>query len=101
MRGPFGPRLSFQGIAMNVRLISALLLGWAGVALLCGLGVWQVQRMYEKRAQRDEMTAGISVPAVPVPRLLDPEKDRYRPVTAEGRFTGQPPFLFWGEGAGG
>lgn len=82
---------------MNVRLISALLLGLAGVSLLCGLGVWQVQRMYEKRAQLDEMTAGISVPPVPVPRLLDPEKDRYRPVTAEGRFTGQHLYVLSGK----
>lgn len=82
---------------MNVRLISALLLGLAGVSLLCGLGVWQVQRMYEKRAQLDEMTAGISVPAVPVPLQLDPEKDRYRPVTAEGRFTGQHLYVLSGK----
>ena len=82
---------------MNVRLISALLLGLAGVSLLCGLGVWQVQRMYEKRAQLDEMTAGISVPAVTVPLQLDPEKDRYRPVTAEGRFTGQHLYVLSGK----
>src|SRR3989338_4746821 len=104
MRGPFGPRLLFQGMAMNVRLISALLLGLAGVSPLCGLGVRPAKRMYKKAAQLDEMPAGISVPAVPVPRLLDPEKDRYRPVTAEGRFTGQHLYVLSGKpmvGAGG
>ena len=82
---------------MNFRLISALGLGLAGVVFLCGLGTWQVQRMYEKRAQLDEMTAGISTPAVPVPTLLDPEKDRYRPVTAEGRFTGEHLYVLSGK----
>lgn len=82
---------------MNFRLISALLLGLAGVGFLCGLGIWQVQRMYEKRGQLDEMTAGISEPAVPVPVQLDPEKDRYRPVTAEGRFTGETLYVLSGK----
>ena len=82
---------------MNLRLTSALLLGLAGIAFLCSLGVWQVQRMYEKRAQLDEMTAGISEPAVPVPVLLDPEKDRYRPVTAQGRFTGETLYVLSGQ----
>lgn len=82
---------------MNFRLISALGLGLAGVVFLCGLGTWQVQRMYEKRAQLDEMTAGISTPAVPVPARLDPEKDRYRPVTAEGRFTGETLYVLSGK----
>jgi surfeit locus 1 family protein len=82
---------------MNFRLISALGLGLAGVVFLCGLGTWQVQRMYEKRAQLDEMTAGISTPAVPVPAQLDPEKDRYRPVTAEGRFTGETLYVLSGK----
>lgn len=82
---------------MNFRLISALLLGLAGVGFLCGLGIWQVQRMYEKRGQLDEMTAGISVPAVAVPVQLNPEKDRYRPVTAEGRFTGETLYVLSGK----
>ena len=82
---------------MNFRLISALLLGFAGVGFLCGLGIWQVQRMYEKRGQLEEMTAGISVPAVPVPLDLDPDKDRYRPVTAEGRFTGETLYVLSGK----
>ena len=82
---------------MNFRLISALLLGLAGVGFLSGLGIWQVQRMYEKRGQLEEMTAGISVPAVPVPLVLDPDKDRYRPVTAEGRFTGETLYVLSGK----
>ena len=82
---------------MNLRLTSALLLGLAGIAFLCSLGVWQVGRMYEKRAQLDEMTAGISEPAVVVPKVLDPEKDRYRPVVAVGRFTGETLYVLSGQ----
>lgn len=78
---------------MTFRLISALLLGLAGVVVLCSLGTWQVSRMYEKRLQLAEMAAGISVAAVPIPTRYDPEQDRYRPVTAEGRFTGTPLYV--------
>lgn len=82
---------------MNFRLTSALLLGLAGVVFLCSLGFWQIQRMHEKRAQLDEMTAGISEPAVPLPKLFDRDKDRYRPVTAEGRFTGEQLYVLSGQ----
>lgn len=82
---------------MKFRLMSALLLGLAGVVFLCSLGIWQVQRMYEKRAQLDEMTAGISEPAVPVPAVLDPARDRYRPVVAAGRFTGETLYVLSGQ----
>lgn len=82
---------------MNFRLISALGLGLAGVVFLCSLGIWQIQRMYEKRAQLDQITAGISVAIAPVPAVLDPEKDRYRPVTAEGRFTDETLYVLSGK----
>jgi surfeit locus 1 family protein len=82
---------------MKFRLISALLLGLAGVGFLCSLGFWQVSRMYEKRAQLDEMTAGISTPAVPMPATYDPERDRYHPVTAEGKFTGERLYVLSGQ----
>ena len=82
---------------MNLRITFALVLGLAGVSFLCGLGTWQIQRMYEKRGQLDAMTAGISSPAVPVPATFDPEKDRYRPVTVEGRFTGEVLYVLSGQ----
>ncbi len=71
------------------RLIFPILLGIAGIALLCSLGIWQVGRMYEKRAQLADMAAGISTPAIDVPATPRAEGDRFRPVTATGRFTGQ------------
>jgi surfeit locus 1 family protein len=79
------------------RMIFPLILGVAGCAVLVGLGVWQVQRMYEKRAQLDAMTAGISEPAIPVPTDLMPERDRFRPVTATGRFTGETLYVLSGQ----
>jgi len=82
---------------MNRSVVSALVLGLAGIALLCSLGIWQVQRMYEKREQLDEMTAGISIPAVPVPPVFDPARDRYRPVTVAGRFTGETLYVLSGK----
>lgn len=82
---------------MNFRLISALVFGVFGVAVLCGLGTWQVQRMYEKRAQLDAMVAGISSPVVPVPAHPDAGTDRYRPVSAEGSFTGETLYVLSGQ----
>ena len=82
---------------MNLRVSFAVLLGLSGVIFLCSLGIWQVHRMYEKRGQLDAMTAGISSPAVPVPAIFDPEKDRYRPVTVSGRFTGEVLYVLSGQ----
>lgn len=79
------------------RLIFPVILGLAGVLLLCSLGIWQIGRMYEKRAQLDLMTAGISTPAVAVPDSFDPEKDRFRPVTVAGRFSGEHLFVLSGQ----
>ena len=82
---------------MNLRVSFAVLLGLSGVVFLSSLGIWQVQRMYEKRDQLDAMTAGISSPAVPVPAIFDPDKDRYRPVTVSGRFTGEVLYVLSGQ----
>ena len=82
---------------MSLRLISALLFGILGVAVLCGLGTWQVMRMYEKRAQLEGILAGISSPVEPVPLHPDPATDRYRPVFADGRFTGETLYVLSGQ----
>jgi surfeit locus 1 family protein len=79
------------------RLIFPILLGLSGLILLCSLGIWQIGRMYEKRAQLDEMTAGITTPAVAVPATYDPETDRFRPVTVAGDFTGERLYVISGK----
>lgn len=79
------------------RLIFPVLLGFAGIALLCSLGIWQIGRMYEKRAQLAEMTAGITTAPEPVPSQYNPEKDRFRPVTVSGDFTGEKLYVLSGQ----
>ncbi len=82
---------------MTKGVIFALMLGLSGIMVLCSLGIWQVQRMYEKRTALEAMTAGISEPAVAVPVLPDPQTDRYRPVTVAGRFTGETLYVMSGK----
>ncbi len=71
------------------RLIFPLLLGVAGVGVLCSLGVWQMQRMEWKRGYLAEIEARIAADPVAVPLTPDPEADRYLPVFLEGAFTGE------------
>ena len=79
------------------RLIFPILLGLAGIGLLCSLGIWQIGRMYEKRVQLAEMTAGITTAPEPVPAQYDPEKDRFRPVIVSGNFTGEQLYVLSGQ----
>ena len=60
--------------------------GLVGVAILLGLGIWQVQRLQWKRGVLAEIEARITADPVPLPADPDPRDDRYLPVTAEGRF---------------
>jgi surfeit locus 1 family protein len=82
---------------MNKRMWFSILMGLGGVAVLCSLGIWQVLRMYEKRGQLEAMVAGITTPPIAVPAHPNPETDRYRPVTAEGRFTGERLYVLSGK----
>ena len=70
------------------RLIFPVLLGIVGVAVLCALGIWQVQRMHWKAGVLAEITAKIGAKPVAVPAHPDPVSDNYLPVAAYGRFTG-------------
>ena len=70
------------------RLIFPLLLGLVGVAVLCTLGVWQVQRMQWKAGLLAEISAKIGADPVPLPAKPDPVADNYLPVAAYGRYTG-------------
>ncbi len=71
------------------RMIFPLAIGLLGGAVLISLGVWQMQRLVWKEAVLADIATRISDAAVPLPAVLDPEADRYMPVTAEGRFTGE------------
>jgi len=71
---------------MNRRPIPTLILGLAGLAVLVGLGVWQMQR----QAWKADVLAGIearsSAEPGPLPARPAQGHDRYRPVRLSGEF---------------
>ncbi len=69
--------------------VFAIVLGVAGVAVLLSLGVWQLNRLEWKEAIIARADAMISEAPVDLPATPDPVADRYRAVTATGRFTGE------------
>ncbi|MBD3679581.1 MAG: SURF1 family protein [Rhodobacteraceae bacterium] len=71
---------------MTRQMILPLIFGLAGVAVLCGLGTWQVQRLAWKEGVLAEIEARIAADPVAVPVAPDPDVDGYLPVRAEGRF---------------
>lgn len=74
---------------MTRRMIFPLLLGLIGGAILMGFGVWQLQRLAWKEAILAEIEARIAAAPVALPAAPEAERDRYLPVLAEGRFTGE------------
>lgn len=68
------------------RLIGALVLGVAGVAILMSLGIWQMQRLAWKEGILAEIAARIAADPVALPLAPDPKDHPYLPVALEGRF---------------
>ncbi len=68
------------------RMILPLVFGVIGAAILISLGVWQLQRLAWKEAVLAEIDARILAAPVAIPAFetLDPERDRYLPVSASG-----------------
>ncbi|UWQ82601.1 SURF1 family protein [Leisingera caerulea] len=67
------------------RVIFLLIISGAGLAVLIGLGTWQLQRKAWKEGILDtieERIAGDAAAGLPAP--LDPETDKYRPVRLQG-----------------
>ena len=71
------------------RMLVPLLFGIAGCAILVSLGVWQVQRLVWKEGVLAEIEARIAADPAPLPADPDAETDKYLPVTADGRLTGE------------
>ncbi|QDI75039.1 MULTISPECIES: SURF1 family protein [Leisingera] len=72
------------------RVIFLLIISGAGLAVLIGLGTWQLQR----KAWKDGILATIEAriagaPAAGLPAELDPETDKYRPVRLQGEIGAQ------------
>lgn len=71
------------------RMIGPLIFGIGGLAVLLALGVWQMQRLDWKRAIIADIESRIHAEPVPVPAEPDAARDRYLPVIATGRYTGE------------
>lgn len=71
------------------RYLAPIVLCAFGLVVLIGLGVWQLQRLEWKQTILDEIDARVLSDAVPLPAVLDRERDRYLPVKIVGRFTGR------------
>jgi surfeit locus 1 family protein len=73
---------------MRFRPSIALTLSAAiALAILCGLGVWQLQRLDWKEGLIAQIEARMDGEAVPLPRALDwPDDWRFRRVMLEGEF---------------
>ncbi len=67
----------------------AVILGLAGVGVLVSLGVWQLHRLEWKETIIARAEARMAEAPITLPATLDPVADRYRAVTATGRFTGE------------
>ena len=72
-----------------MRWIGLAVIGAGGVFLLCLLGFWQVDRLGQKTALLDGIRAGIAADPVALPTTATPDADRYLPVRARGRTTGE------------
>jgi surfeit locus 1 family protein len=70
--------------AIKWRMISVVIFGAAGIAVLVSLGVWQVQRLAWKEAVLADIEARIAAAPVALPAQADPIIDRYLPVRATG-----------------
>ena len=70
-------------------MILPLLFGLAGAAILISLGLWQLRRLEWKQAILADIARHMQSAPVDVPATPDPANDRFLPVRATGRFTGQ------------
>jgi len=74
---------------MRRTMILPLIFGLVGVAVLIGLGIWQMQRLVWKEGVLADIEAQISAPPVPLPAFVNADSDKYLPVVLSGDFTGE------------
>ncbi len=75
------------------RILAPILIGLTGIAILVALGVWQVQRLAWKEDILAQIDATIAGAPQPLPRLIDPEAQRYLPVRLTGQMGEQALFV--------
>lgn len=66
------------------RLIFLSVIGGLGLAILLGLGIWQIQRLAWKENILATIDARIAAPPVALPESPEQERDIYLPVHLEG-----------------
>ncbi|WP_113913046.1 SURF1 family protein [Roseovarius dicentrarchi] len=66
------------------RIAVPLIFGLLGAAILLSLGVWQLQRLTWKQAILADIDARIAGAPASLPQQIDPERDKYSPVTVTG-----------------
>lgn len=67
------------------RAITVGLFGFLCVAILIGLGIWQVRRLGEKTARQAQIESRLTQPPVPVPADPVAERDQLLHVAARGQ----------------
>jgi surfeit locus 1 family protein len=83
-------------------LVGPTLFTVAGLALLLGLGTWQVQRLAWKTGLIAARQEAVAAPAVPLPRTLDAARAlEFHRVRAEGRLLNDREFYLHATDAGG
>ena len=72
-------------ILTGKRLIATFLV-LIGAVALCGLGMWQLDRHYQRAALNARIAAGLAQSPVALETVDDLQSLYYRPVTARGEF---------------
>jgi len=84
-----GPRFLLEANAANSRgYIFPVLLGLIGAAVLCWLGIWQLQRLEWKENILANIEARLAADEVGLPEMPVYEKDNYRGVEVGGQLVG-------------
>lgn len=70
----------------RARLVFALVIGLGGVAILCALGTWQLQRLAWKEGLIAELEERLAAVPVPLPEAPTEARDEYLRVAVQGDF---------------
>ena len=76
------------GAGRRPRAFATIALGAAGLAVLLGLMVWQIQRLAWKEALIARIEARLAAAPVALPDRPDAARDEFLRVRVQGRFTG-------------
>lgn len=70
---------------MRIGALAAIVFGAVGVAMLLGLGVWQMQRLTWKEGLIARLEARLAADPVALPAAPEPQRDAYLRVQVTGR----------------